>query len=326
MGKIALVNANSFGRYFPEVINQLENKYEKIQRFKFASDVTIPELISALKEFTFIVIGTAPQLTADFFEQMENLKLVARFGVGYDNVDIQAANNQGVMVSNIPAFMEKEDVAEHAVALTLAAAKRLVFASTKVQQGEWANNRGRYLGYRVNKKTVGVCGFGNIGSRYGEMMSKAFDCRIIAYDPFLSDEEIQNHGGEKVGLETLLAEADIISLHMNSTEENNKLFSSAIFKKMKSSAILVNAARGSLVDEEDIMKALNEEEIAAYAVDVLDKEPPANDHPFLSSDKVILTPHIGAYNRECNYMMCESVVDDINRVDCGKEPKHRVTE
>ncbi|MGL9727066.1 D-isomer specific 2-hydroxyacid dehydrogenase family protein [Enterococcus sp. DIV0756] len=321
MKKTAIVNANSFGKYYPEYITQLDQQIGETKRFKFPVDISPEDLVAELKDFSFIIIGTEPKLTKPFFEKIPQLKLVVRFGIGYDNVDVVAARENGVMVSNIPAYMERDDVAEYAVSLILSAAKLVTYTAEKVKQGEWAKDRGRYLGHRLNKKTIGICGFGNIGTRVAEIM-QAFNCKIICYDPYLSAEEAEKRGGEKVDFDELLEQADVISLHMNCTAENKGMFDQAAFKKMKASAVLVNTARGALVNEADLFAALEAGEFGSYATDVLENEPPAADHPFMTQEKIILTPHIGAYNHECNEMMCESVVDDIVRVNASGEPKH----
>lgn len=322
MKKTAIVNANSFGRYYPEYITQLTEEMGPAERFKFPTDISSANLAEQLADYSFIIIGTEPKLPKEFFEKMPELQLVARFGIGYDNVDVVAARENGVMVSNIPAFMERDDVAEFAVSLALSATKLVTYTAEKVKNGEWAKDRGRYLGHRMINKTVGICGFGNIGTRVAEIMNKAFHCEIICYDPYLSEEEAQKRGGRKVTFDQLLEESDVISLHMNSTPENKGLFNHTAFEKMKNDAVLVNTARGALVNEADVVKALNNGEFGTYASDVLEHEPPKEDHPFLNQEKIILTPHIGAYNHECNQMMCESVVDDIKRVAQGGEPKH----
>ncbi|WP_430618919.1 D-isomer specific 2-hydroxyacid dehydrogenase family protein [Enterococcus sp. DIV0802b] len=321
MKKTAIVNANSFGKYFPEYMDQLNKQVGETKRFKFPSDISPEDLAAELKGFSFIIIGTEPRLPKSFFEKMPKLQLVVRFGIGYDNVDVIAAKENKVMVSNIPAYMERDDVAEYAVSLILTAAKLVTYTAEKVKEGEWSKDRGRYLGHRLNKKTIGICGFGNIGTRVAEIM-QAFNCKIICYDPYLSVEEVEKRGGEKVDFDELLAQADIISLHMNCTAENKGLFNKSAFKKMKASAVLVNTARGALVNEEDLVLALTAGKFGSYATDVLENEPPTADHPFMNQEKIVLTPHIGAYNHECNEMMCESVVDDIARVNAGGEPKH----
>jgi len=319
--KTAIVNANSFGKYYPKYIDQLDQEMGETKRFKFPVDIPAEDLADELKDFSFIIIGTEPKLSKDFFEKMPKLQLVVRFGIGYDNVDVAAARENGVMVSNIPAYMERDDVAEYAVSLILSAAKLVTYTAETVKQGEWAKDRGRYLGHRMNKKTIGICGFGNIGTRVAEIM-QAFNCRIICYDPYLSEDEAQKRGGEKVSFDELLHQSDVISLHMNCTMENRGMFDQAAFKKMKTSAVLVNTARGALVNELDLVVALEASEFGGYATDVLENEPPAANHPFMTQEKIILTPHIGAYNHECNEMMCESVVDDIAKVNAGGEPKH----
>lgn len=322
--KIAILNANSFGLYYPKYIQQIENEIGEVTRLTVEKNCSADELYKLLYDYTHIVIGTTPVLCEKFFNSMSKLKLVMRFGIGYDNIDISAANKNSIMVSNIPAVLEREDVAEFAVSLTLSAAKKIVFSANSVLSGEWNKDRGRYLGRRINKKVVGVCGFGNIGSRYAKIMKTAFDCEILAYDPYLTEEQIREKGGKKVDLQEILKQSEIISLHMNLSDNNNELFNRKIFQQMGKKPIIVNTSRGGLINELDLVDAINNGSIAMYATDVITAPPPSKEYPLLNHPNIIITPHISAYNWECNEMMCESIIDDIKRSLQNLAPKHQL--
>jgi lactate dehydrogenase-like 2-hydroxyacid dehydrogenase len=320
MKKVAIVNANSFGRYFPEFIDILKENVGEVTRFKFPSDISAEELSKKLQGYSYLIVGTTPKFSKKFFEKTPSVEYIARFGIGYDNVDVLGAKEFGVVASNIPGYLEKEDVAEQAVALVLALCKHIVNANAAVRKDEWNVDRGRFLGRRINGKTVGILGFGNIGSTFARILSKGFQCKILAYDPYLSAEEIERRGGEKRELNDLLKESDIVSLHINLTKESYHLISKEKLSLMKKDAILINTARGELVDEEAVAQALENRELAGYGADVIENEPPKMDHPLLPLEYAIITPHVGTYNAECNRQMCQSVVDDVIRVYHNEKP------
>lgn len=318
--KTAIINANSFAKYYPEFITELEQKVGEVTRFKFPADISATELAEKLKGYSYLIAGTSPQFTEEFFSSASGVKYVARFGTGYNNVDVTAARKHHVLVSNIPGYLEREDVAEQAVALVLALNKHVVDGGAAVHNDEWNKDRGRFLGHRLSGRTVGVLGYGNIGSTFGKIMSRGFGCRVLAYDPFLSEEQIRERGAEKREMDQVLSQADIISIHVNLTPESYHLISAEKLKLVKPDAILINTARGELVDETAVAEALEAGTLGGYGADVSEMEPIRTDHPLLRTNKCVLTPHLATYNWECNRSMCQSVTNDIIAVSQGKEP------
>lgn len=320
MKKIAIVNANSFAKYLPEFIDELREKVGNVERFTFDKNITSIELASMLKDYSYVIVGTTPNFDEEFFKEVSNLKYIARFGIGYNNIDIKSAKENNVIVSNIPGYLERYDVAEHAVSLLLALAKHVCDGDIAARDGEWNIKRERFIGTRINCKKIGILGFGNIGATFANIMKKGFDCEILAYDPYLSDNQIRIKGGKKVELDELLKESDVLSLHMSLNKETYHLLDEKKLRKMKKSAIIVNTARGELVDENAIAKILNEDKLAAYGADVIEDEPIRKNNPLLFAKHVVITPHLSTYNIECNEQMCRAVVDDVIRVNNGEEP------
>lgn len=319
--KVAIVNANSYARYFPEFIKKLEQEVGEVKRITVSPDIGAEELAEQLKGYAYLVVGTTPVFSKNFFSKASSVKYIARFGIGYNNVDVPGAREYGVLVSNVPGVLEREDVAEQAVALVMALSKHVVDGSIAVHNNEWNVNRGRFLGNRLQDKTVGVLGYGNIGSAFGRIMARAFGCRILAYDPYLTEEQIRERGAEKMDMDEVLSQSDIISLHINLTPETYHLISKEQLEKMKRSALLINTARGALVDEHAVAKALEEEKLGGYGADVTENEPVEIDNPLLKSARCVITPHLATYNWECNHCMCQAVTDDVIRVSRGELPR-----
>lgn len=320
MKKTAIVNANSFARYFPEYIKQLENEVGEVKRFKVDAAISAEDLAKELEGYSYLIVGTTPQFSEDFFAKCPSVEYIARFGIGYNNVDVIGALKYDVYASNIPGFLERHDVAEHAVGLLMSLAKHIPDGNTAVHQDEWNVDRGRFLGTRLQGKCVGVCGMGNIGTTFASIMKHGFNCKILAYDPYLDEAEIAKRGAVKCELEELLQKSDIISLHINLTKESYHMISEERLKLMKPNVYLINTARGELTDEVAIAKALAEGRLAGYGADVIENEPIKMDHPLLKQKRAIITPHLGTYNQECNAQMCKSVVDDVIRVYHHEKP------
>ena len=320
--KVAVVNANSFGRYFPEFWDVLEENVGPTERFTFPKDVTQKEVAEALRGFQYVICGVSPSFGEEFFEAAEGVKLVIRFGIGYNNVDVAAAEAHGVLCANVPSELERYDVAEQALTLLIALCKHLREADTAVRAGEWTVRRERFLGSRIHGKTVGVMGFGSIGSAFAEIMRGGFACRVIAYDPYVSREMMSVKGVEKVDLDTLLAESDFISLHIAVTPESYHILNAENVAKMKDGCIVVNSARGELVDEDAIADALLAGKMGGYGTDVIEGEPIGMDNRLLSCPNVVITPHLSVYNLDCNRTMNEAVVMDVIRVCRGDSPLH----
>jgi D-3-phosphoglycerate dehydrogenase len=317
--RIAIVNSSSFGRYFPEHIERLK-KLGEVERFELPSDMRGKALADKLMGFSIIIASVKPYYDREFFEHKDKTILISRHGIGYDNIDIRSATEKGVIVTKVHGLAEREAVAETAIALLMDVMRKIKDASLKVKEGKW-EERAKFIGYEIKDKTVGIIGLGNIGSRVCEILKYGFNAKVIAYDPNLSPDEIRRRGAEPVSLEELLQKSDIISLNAILTPNNYHMLSDKEFSMMKNGVFIINTARGELIDEKALIKALEQGKIGGVGLDVIEGEPIGKDHPLLSFDNVVITPHISAYTYECLRRMGEKVVSDVEKVLRGEIPE-----
>lgn len=320
--RIAIVNSSSFGRYFPEHIDRLTHLGE-VRRFEFPASIGGSELARALKGFPILIVSVTPRFSPEFFAEKDETWLIARHGIGVDSIHLPSATVHGVLVTRVPGPAERDAVAEATVALLLALLRHIPQAGAAVREGRWAD-RAAFVGWELRGKTVGLIGSGNIGSRVGEILARGFGARVLAFDPSVPPEVICAAGAEPTDLETLLEESDIISLHAALTEENYHLLSYKSFTRMKPGVLLVNTARGELVDEAALIAALESGKVAGAALDVVEGEPIGPDHPLLRFPNVLVVPHIAAYTRETLRRMGEKMVADVERVLLGEVPEEVV--
>ena len=316
--KIAIVNSSSLGRIFPEHLNRLKALGE-VDRFDFPTDMKGKELAEKLLGYSIIIISATPMYDKEFFEYKDKTLLIARHGIGYNNIDVKAAAKKGVCVTRVPGYVEREAVAESAIALLMDVIRKIRAASLRVKEGKWAE-RAKFVGYEVRDKTAGIIGFGSIGSRVGQIIKNGFNAKLIAYDLNLSPEEIKCRGAEPVSLEELLKTADIISLNASVTSQSYHMITDKEFSLMKKGVILIDTARGELINPDSLIKALDDGIIGELAMDVVEGEPIDKNHPLLSYDNVLITPHIGAYTYESLYGMGEKVVKDAEKIVRGEIP------
>lgn len=236
-----------------------------------------------------------------------SIRVVSRYGVGVDTIDLDAAREFGVWVANVPDYGVGE-VATHALAMALALIRHLPFYDRDVRRGVW-----HYLSTgslrRPTSLTVGVLGLGNIGRAFARMARAVFG-RVLGYDPYLSPEQWPE-GVERVGLEDLFAQSHVISLHVPLTHETHHLVSARLLSLMPSGSYLVNTARGSVVNLDDLLAALDEGRLAGAALDVLPQEPPPPDHPVLRHPRVLLTPHAAFYSLEAEQEVRRKAAQNI---------------
>ena len=251
------------------------------------------ELLSAIVEADALLVRSATRVDAEALAAATRLKVVARAGVGLDNVDVRTATQNGVMVVNAPTS-NIVSAAELAVALMLAAARHISPAHAALRKGEW--KRSRYTGIELYEKTVGVVGLGRIGVLVAQRLS-AFGMKVIAYDPYVQAGRAAQMGVRLVDLDTLLAESDFMSVHLPKTPETVGLIDAEALAKVKPSLVLVNAARGGIVDEVALYAALKEGRMAAAGLDVFASEP-CTDSPLFELESVVATPHLGASTDE----------------------------
>ncbi|MEU6642414.1 phosphoglycerate dehydrogenase [Saccharomonospora sp. NPDC046836] len=252
-----------------------------------------PALLDAVREADALLVRSATKVDAEVLGAAGKLKVVARAGVGLDNVDVPTATSRGVLVVNAPTS-NIVSAAEHAVALLLAVARRVPAADQSLQGGEW--KRSAYTGVELNGKTVGVVGFGKIGQLVAQRLA-AFGTQLIAYDPYTSAARAAQLGVELVSLDELLQRADAISIHLPKTPETKGLIDADALAKTKKGVIVVNAARGGLIDEQALADAIREGQVGGAGIDVFATEP-TTASPLFGLPNVVVTPHLGASTGE----------------------------
>lgn len=277
------------------------------------------ELKSIIGDYEALIVRSETKATADIIEAGKKLQVIARAGVGLDNIDVEAATRKGIVVVNAPTG-NTIAAAEHAIALMMALARHVPQASARLKSGVW--QRSEYMGTELRGKTLGVVGLGNVGSAVARR-AQAFEMRLIGYDPFVSSEYAHNLGVELVSMDKLIKESDFITLHLPLTSDTKGLIGAKELGKMKPTARIINCARGGLVDEEALCKAVEAGKIAGAAVDVFVKEP-VTDSVLFKSDKIIVTPHLGASTAEAQASVALEVVEQVLAVLKGQPARYAV--
>ncbi|WP_234026437.1 phosphoglycerate dehydrogenase [Qipengyuania thermophila] len=268
---------------------------------------TPDQLKARIGEYDGLAIRSSTKVTAELLEAATRLKVVGRAGIGVDNVDIPAASARGVVVMNTP-FGNSITTAEHAIALMLALARQIPEANARTQAGQWPKNA--FMGVEVTSKVLGLIGAGNIGSIVAAR-AQGLKMRVIAYDPFLTEERAVEIGVEKVELDDLLSRADFISLHTPLTDETRNILSAERLGQTKAGVRIINCARGGLIDEGALKAGLESGHIAGAALDVFATEPPPADHPLFGAPNFICTPHLGASTTEAQVNVALQVAEQM---------------
>jgi D-3-phosphoglycerate dehydrogenase len=274
------------------------------------------KLMAAMPEAVGLLVRSRTKADQKLIDASPKLKVIGRAGVGVDNVDLAAAAKKGIVVVNSPAAASTS-VAELTVGLMVAAARNFGNHVPSMKQGKWSKGGN---GLELSGRTVGFVGYGRIAREAAKRL-KAFGMKVQATDPFISSTP---DGTPLVSLDQLLSSSDIVSLHANVTDSNRHMLNRDAFKKMKKGAILVNVARGALIDEEALLEALDEGKLTAAALDVFEEEPPKNPK-LLSHQLIVATPHIGASTKEAQQRAGLMVAEDVLRVLKGEKPVCPVT-
>ncbi|MCE4627298.1 MAG: NAD(P)-binding domain-containing protein [Desulfurococcales archaeon] len=282
-------------------------------------------LLSKAKEYDALVTLLTDKIDCNLLKESQpKLRIVAQYAVGFDNIDLECATKYGVYVTNTPGVLT-EAVADFTWGLILAITRRIVEADAFVRSGEWYSKKTGWhplmmLGFEVNGKTLGIIGMGRIGRAVAER-AKGFKMKILYYDAYRLPPEMEEKlGAEYVPLETLLRESDIVSIHVPLTKETYHLISEKELKMMKSTAYLINTARGKVVDTEALVKALKEKWIAGAALDVFEEEPLPPDHPLTKLDNVVLAPHAASATTETRTKMAMLVAENLIAFLKGEVP------
>jgi D-3-phosphoglycerate dehydrogenase / 2-oxoglutarate reductase len=266
-----------------------------------------PDLLKIIAGYDGLAVRSATKADKDVIAAARNLKVIGRAGIGVDNIDIPAATARGIVVMNTP-FGNSITTAEHAIALLFAAARQIGAADVSTQAGKWEKNR--FMGVELYAKTLGLIGCGNIGALVAER-ALALKMKVIAYDPFLSSERAVKLGVEKVELDDLLARSDVISLHTPLTDKTRNILSADAIAKTKKGVIIVNAARGGLVDEAALRAALENGQVAAAGFDVFITEP-AKENVLFGAPNFVATPHLGASTNEAQENVALQVAEQMS--------------
>ncbi len=256
----------------------------------FAEGQSRAELLESVRDAAALIVRSGTRVDAELIAAGPGLRVIGRAGVGVDNIDLEAAAARGIAVVNTPEA-NMLAAAEHAFALMLATARRVTDAHNSLAAGSW--NRKQYVGVQLAGATLGLVGFGRIGRAVGRR-ALAFEMAVLTTDPYIPAEVAREHGARMVGLPELLAESDFVSLHAVAQEDGAALLDEVALAAIKPGAIVVNAARGSLIDPAAARDALDDGRLAGLGLDVYDQEPPPPDHPLIGHPRVVHTPHLGA--------------------------------
>lgn len=298
-----------------EGITLLQREHDVVVRTGLSED----ELVEAVRDVDAIVVRSQTQITARVIEAAPRLAVVGRAGVGVDNIDVPAATQRGVIVANAP-LANTLSAAEHTFALMLALARHLPQADASLRAGRW--DRNTYMGVELAGRTLGVVGLGRIGAEVASR-ARAFQMRVIAYDPFVSPERASALGVETMSLEELLPQADFVTLHTALTEGTRNLLNAERLALMKRGARVVNAARGALIDEQALYDAVESGHIGGAAIDVFSKEP-AVGNVLTTHPRIVVTPHLAASTAEAQDRAAITVAEEVAAVLSGRGARFAV--
>jgi D-3-phosphoglycerate dehydrogenase len=266
------------------------------------------------------VLTTYAKITADMIAQMTRCRIIGRFGIGVDNVDITSATKSGIVVTRVPDYC-LDEVSDHAIALLLAIVRKIPFINSRTQGGTWEMKAVVPI-HRLRGTVLGLVAFGQIPQLVAPK-AKAFGMRVVAYDPYISQEVLSRVGVEHVKFDELVKIADYISIHAPLVPATHHLFNADVFSRMKSTAYLVNTARGPIVDEAALAQALDRKQIAGAALDVMENEPPTGS-PLFGRENVIVTPHTSFYSEESLVDLQIKAAEEVVRVLTGQAPRNPV--
>ena len=277
------------------------------------------ELVAIIGDYEGLLVRSQTQVTAEVIAAGTKLQVIGRAGVGIDNIDVDEATRRGIVVVNAPTG-NTVSAAEHTLALMLALARHIPQASTALKGGAW--QRSKYMGTELRGKTLGIIGLGNVGSEVARR-ARAFEMRVIGCDPFVSEDMAASLQVELVPMERLLKESDFITLHLPLTPQTKGLIGLKELAMVKPTVRIINCARGGLIDEEILAKAVEEKRIAGAAVDVFPEEP-ATESVLFKVDEVIVTPHLGASTAEAQTLAAKDVAEQVVAVFNGQSPRYAV--
>ena len=287
---------------------------------RMAASAAAPDILAVAQDADAILV-TYAKLHAELLRELTRCKVIGRFGLGVDNIDLKTAAELGITVTYVPDYCMHE-VSDHAMALVLALARKIPLSNQLVQAGRWEVPPVVPI-HRIRGQVLGLVGFGNI-PRTLAPKAKAFGLRVIAYDPFVQADVFAGAGVERMTFDELLRSCDFVSVHAPLTPATRGMFNADAFAKMKRGAILINTARGPLVDEDALIAALDSGQLSAAALDVVTVEPLTRQSRLLGRDNLVLTPHTGFYSVEALEELQTKCASDVARVLRGEKPLYPV--
>lgn len=297
-------------------------KYEEEQLKTVDAELVITkceteeDVIKACIDADGILVRLEP-ISSYVINSLKKCKVIVRYGVGYDNVDIKAATEKGICVANVPDYC-LEEVAEHTLALLLSCTRKTVSHDKKIREGIWDIGASDPI-YRMQGKTLGVIGFGHIAKTFLKKV-KGFEFKILVFDPYIEANIIENLNAKKVTLSILLTNSDFISIHAPLNKQTFHLIKEKELRQMKKTAILINTSRGAIIDEEALFKALKERWINSAGIDVYEKEPPLKNSPLFTLENIVLTDHASWYSEDSIVELQTKAGQEVARVLTGKLP------
>mgnify|MGYP000695057716 FL=1 len=293
------------------ISDKMSNKVEDVLKSKqidydIKTGMSPEELKEVIDQYDGILIRSATKLTSDILADCKNLKVIGRAGVGVDNVDLDQATKNKILVMNTP-LGNLEATAELSVGLMFSLMRNIHLANDSTHQGKW--EKPKFIGTELKGKTLGIVGYGNIGQRVAEICS-TIGMNIITNSKSASDEDLSRFKAKKVSTEQLIKEADIVSIHTKLSDETKYMFNKETLSNMKPTSVIINCARGGLINEADLKDALNNEVIAGAAIDVYENEP-ATDNVMFGAKNLLLTPHLGASSKEAQSNVAIDVANQV---------------
>ncbi|MBI2567766.1 MAG: phosphoglycerate dehydrogenase [Candidatus Schekmanbacteria bacterium] len=303
-------------KYHPAGLDALQSSSDLTVIYR--TGMSRAELLDVIPQAHALIVRSATKVTAEVIEAGKQLKVIARAGVGVDNIDVTAASRKGIVVTNCPSG-NTISAAEHTMSLLLSLARRVPQANQAVKAGVW-DRTGKYMGTEITGKIIGVLGLGRIGAEVATR-SLGLKMRVLAYDPFVTEDRARQLKVELMPLDELLGQVDFVTLHVPRSEQTENLLDRDRLMRIKPGAYLINCSRGGIVDEEALAEVIASGHLAGAALDVFKTEPPAADHPLLKLENVIVTPHLGASTAEAQEKVSvETAIGVVEGLTTGHFP------
>lgn len=312
-----LVTPTTYGKDDPGLRTLLEAEVGKVIYNTTGRPVSSAELVSLIRGIDGYIAGL-DMINREVIEAADCLKVISRYGVGVDAVDLDAARHKGIVVTNTPGA-NSVSVAELTVGLILSLARNIPMAVSATKAGGWP----RLNSVSLEGKTVGLLGFGSVGQHVARRLS-GFNCTLIAYDPWVDGKTGLEYGVQVVESDDLIRQSDFLSLHCPHNDDTRRMVNRDFLNRMKPGAFLINTARGELIDENALFEALKDGKIRGAALDVLSQQPPDPDHSLLTLPQLLITPHMGAHSDSATNAMGWAALENCLAVLRGEEPLHRV--